>query len=138
MEETIQVYSVSLRTSHTSVHYVPQASLRHSLEKCTREFTMARNHTCVCLSLQTVSRFRHMRIHSEEKPFKCTVCPSNFSQSGHLMRHMGIHNGEKPYKCTICRSNFTQSGDLQRHMKIHSGKNPFKGSVCPSSFSVVI
>ncbi|MCP3666225.1 MAG: hypothetical protein GY696_27625 [Gammaproteobacteria bacterium] len=38
----------------------------------------------------------HLRIHSDERPFKCEICAKGFRQSNHLKNHFKVHIGERP------------------------------------------
>ena len=63
------------------------------------------------------------RVHegSNEKSKVCSICERGFNNAGHLQRHMRIHTGEKPYKCSVphCTYESTCSAHLRRHMLTH-------------------
>ncbi|TRY61861.1 hypothetical protein TCAL_12551, partial [Tigriopus californicus] len=74
---------------------------------------------------------RHMRKHSGEKPFKCSMCPKSFSRKDHLQGHERTHNGVKPFKCHLCSYATAISWSLTSHMRIHTDERPFECQLCP-------
>ena len=75
-----------------------------------------------------------MRIHTDEKPFKCKICDRQFSHNKSLQNHKRIHTGEKPYTCNICDQQFSRSCSLQVHKRIHTGEKPYNCELCSKSY----
>ncbi|KAJ0006611.1 hypothetical protein NQD34_013884 [Periophthalmus magnuspinnatus] len=62
---------------------------------------------------------RHVRIHTGQKPFQCTICARAFSRSDHLTTHTRTHTGEKPFSCDVCGKKFARSDERKRHGRVH-------------------
>ncbi|NXG09106.1 GLIS3 protein, partial [Sakesphorus luctuosus] len=71
----------------------------------------------------------HMRVHSGEKPNKCTIegCKKAFSRLENLKIHLRSHTGEKPYLCQHpgCQKAFNNSSDRAKHQRTHLDTKPY-------------
>ena len=92
----------SALTKHMKYHYEP----KYCCAKCGNKF-----HDSSSLN-------QHMTSHSNERKFKCVVCPDkrSFKTKGQLTRHMKFHY-EPKFSCTKCGKKFHTSGNLNTHVK---------------------
>lgn len=50
----------------------------------------------------------------------CEVCGHSCMQSSDLKKHMRTHTGERPYECTVCQARFSRSDNLGTHVaRVH-------------------
>ena len=58
---------------------------------------------------------------TDERKFKCDICPKGFITNQRLNEHKNIHTGEKPFKCKFCSKCFASRGTQAMHQRSHLG-----------------
>ncbi|XP_004925945.1 zinc finger protein 431 [Bombyx mori] len=90
----------------------------------------------VCINPSTLTI--HMRVHSSEKSFSCTVCNSKYKDAGNLKRHMNRKHDpmrQRQFVCENCGKAFYSKRDVEIHMRTHTGETPYTCNACGKSFT---
>ncbi|XP_068093172.1 zinc finger protein 407 [Hyperolius riggenbachi] len=74
----------------------------------------------------------HMKLHTGEKPFKCTwpTCHYSFLTASAMKDHYRTHTGEKSFLCDLCGFAGGTRHALTKHRRQHTGEKPFKCEEC--------
>ncbi|GIX89560.1 hypothetical protein CDAR_453661 [Caerostris darwini] len=59
---------------------------------------------------------RHLKMHTRQNHFQCSVCGRSFVCSQSLISHSRVHSGEKPY---TCGRRYARSDGKRSHAKVH-------------------
>ena len=61
--------------------------------------------------------FKYISGHKREKPYQCSHCDMDFSNTSDLQMHLRTHIWVKPNQCSYCDKLFTKNSKFVRHLE---------------------
>ena len=77
---------------------------------------------CKYITLKTTNIHRHIKTHTDERPFGCKLCQNRFKSMNGVIYHLRTHDDRFKLKCSICEAKFANPKRLSEHAtKYHNG-----------------
>ncbi|XP_031637934.1 uncharacterized protein LOC116350319 [Contarinia nasturtii] len=58
-----------------------------------------------------------------QRLYKCYLCKYHTLYKESLVKHMRLHTGDKPFRCSLCSKRFVTKYHMKRHQKRHQNKS---------------
>ncbi|RXG67190.1 Zinc finger protein 26 [Armadillidium vulgare] len=73
---------------------------------------------------------------SKKNPLQCGICGLIICNKWNLTLHMRVHNNDRRYKCDQCSASFIIAHDLKKHTLAHAGIKPtYKCRFCDKTYT---
>ncbi|XP_034117430.1 zinc finger protein 501 isoform X2 [Drosophila sulfurigaster albostrigata] len=123
----VHLLDISTTTTNSGGNHTPISPMKQEVQSVVSEDESVVDdprkkkqcHVCKNKFRQLTTLRNHMKIHTDERPYKCKHCDKAFRQISTLTNHVKIHTGEKPFTCNICAKDFRQQSTLINHIKTH-------------------
>ncbi|XP_069363713.1 zinc finger protein 271-like [Maniola hyperantus] len=69
-------------------------------------------------------------LHTEERPYICSVCPKIYKRKSFLVKHMETHTEAGSFTCNTCQYKCKYQCDLTKHMRTHTVEKSFSCKLC--------
>lgn len=88
--------------------------------------TSGLKHASVWPSVGLCGHCLHRFLSSSCRKFTCHLCDRSFTEKWALNNHMKLHTGEKPFKCSwpTCHYSFLTASAMKDHYRTHTGVHP--------------
>jgi len=103
--------------TYKSVEIVPLR--KHLVKHHPKEHLKEKTHFC-CVCFHIFEKEQELNVHLEtHSHLKCHECNRYYLNTVHFQSHMRIHTGERPFKCSLCDQSFKTNGHLKVSEFVH-------------------
>jgi KRAB domain-containing zinc finger protein len=96
-----------------------------------------RCHICGWSTYSKGSLKKHLRSHTDNKPFVCSECGKRFAHKPVLLVHMESHNPDRTrLDCPLCNKSYVTDRSLKTHLLRHQGEKKYECDICDASYTV--
>uniref|UniRef100_A0A336MKI2 CSON003046 protein n=1 Tax=Culicoides sonorensis TaxID=179676 RepID=A0A336MKI2_CULSO len=94
----------------------------HIIQYHSTDTTMQKCHLCDFETKQEFLLRRHIKRHSDDRPYICEKCNQAFGSLDILKSHYIVHTNDRPFICLQCPKTYKTKAKLRAHIsQIHQG-----------------